>query len=74
MRTKCRDCGTSDYEVSRRGRDDVCDSCFTTRCELVAGGIVPLGGPDFLRIQRAMAGGRGTAKRLIDKLRSEADE
>ena len=72
MRTRCRDCGTRDYAMTRtcKTRTDVCDGCYKTRGELVAGEIVTLGGPEFLEIQRAMANGRGTAKRLIDAARS----
>lgn len=39
--------------------------------DLVSGKIVPLGSPEHLRIQKAMGNGRGTAKRLIDKLKSK---
>jgi len=80
MRENCRDCGKPIGEISddrpwstKTGgplRADICDGCWKTRSELVAGEIVPRGGPEFLKIQKAMARGRGTAKRLIDKART----
>ena len=74
MRYKCRDCGGAltddDDKDTYKTRGDVCISCWKTRGELVNGKICTPGGPEFLAIQRAMANGRGTAKRLIDAARS----
>ena len=72
MRFNCRDCGNtlSDDNQKRSDRADVCDSCWDTRMDLVEGKVCQPGGPEFVRIQRAMANGRGTAKRLIDKARA----
>ena len=77
---KCGDCGDLVGEIktrSQRGfrgpvRADICDGCWETRKELVKGNIVPLDAPYFIKIQKAMGSGRGTAKRLIDKVRKEA--
>lgn len=69
---RCRDCG-EDATITRKGRtrNDVCDSCWETRLELVSGKIVPTG-PEVMAIQKAMASGRGRAKGLIDAARDRA--
>lgn len=70
MRYKCRDCGQPIGEIKRRPimRDDVCEGCWQNRLDLVSGRITALvNSPEMRAIQRAMANGRGTAKRLIEK-------
>jgi hypothetical protein len=66
---KCNDCGAliTAENMTHSMRRDVCDGCWDTRDKLGRGLIVPLFSPEFKEIQRKMAGGRGTAKRYIDR-------
>ena len=64
---KCNDCGLL-FSTDRRMRDDVCDSCWETRAKLVNGELILIGTPDFIKLQKKMAYGRGTAKRFLDSL------
>lgn len=73
---KCNDCGQQitdeNYkrDRSQTRRHDICDGCWQTRDDLINGKIVPLGGAEFIQVQRKMANGRGTAKKYIDQLRA----
>jgi hypothetical protein len=68
---KCNDCGEelTKENVAQCQRGDICNPCWNTRGELVAGKIVQPGSLEFIKIQRKMSNGRGTAKRYIDTLR-----
>lgn len=70
----CNDCPSeiNNKTMTRRtGREDVCDSCWDTRGKLVRGELLKPGTPEFIRVQKAMSNGHGTAKRLIAKLVKE---
>ena len=70
---RCNDCGcdlnsdTLAREMGFRtgGRTDVCDGCWDTRGKLARGELFPV--REIGDIQRAMASGRGTARRLIER-------
>ena len=67
---RCKDCGGKAEGQVRSRRADVCDGCWDTRLALVRGEIVTPGGEEFVKIQRKIACGRGTAKRFIDSCRA----
>lgn len=69
--SKCGDCGGAvedDQKVSRRR--DICDVCWENR-SWVLENRVEMGTDEFQKIQRAMSGRRGTARRRIEQLKQE---
>jgi len=66
---RCNDCGKelTSKNAGTAKRSDVCDSCWNARTWLVSEGYKVLGMDLFRQIQREMASGRGTAKRLLDE-------
>jgi hypothetical protein len=69
---KCNDCGEQFDTERRNGRPDVCDSCWENRNWLVTQpSIMALHIEEFRKIQKAMACGRGTAKKQIEALKQK---
>lgn len=67
---KCGDCGG---EIGNRvvsKRRDICDSCWRNR-EWLLENRETIGMVEFQKVQKSMASHRGSAKKKIDKLRSE---
>ena len=67
---RCGDCGGAigERKVSKRKR--VCDVCWDNRGWLLKN-YKTIGLAEFQKVQRSMAGHRGTAKRRIEKLKVE---
>ena len=67
----CGDCGGDIGEQKKSSRRDVCDECWDRRGWLMDNYAL-IGLDAFQKVQRAMRGRRGTAKRAILKLQQGA--
>ena len=67
---KCGDCGGEIGERNESKRRDICDGCWKNRLWALENREM-IGMAEFQKIQRSMASHRGTAKKRIEKLKSE---
>ena len=67
---KCGDCGGEVSERTAPGRRDICFTCWENR-KWVLDNRELIGMAEFQKIQRSMAGHRGTAKKRIEKLKEK---
>ena len=65
---KCGDCGGEVSERETSKRRDICDTCWQNREWLLENREL-IGMAEFQKIQKSMAGHRGTAKKRIEKLK-----
>ena len=67
---RCGDCGESIGERNTSMRPSICDTCWDNRGWLLENRVM-IGMAEFQKIQRSMASHRGTAKKRIEKLKSQ---